>query len=127
MTENEIGKILVDIAYKIWTKLGPGLLESVYDQVLSIELESRGLGFERERWLSLEWEGRQIERAYRADRVIEGKVLVELKAQEKTLRVHQRQITTYLSITKLKLGYLINFGAGTWQEVVTRVVNGLAE
>lgn len=127
MTENEIGKIIADIAYKIWTKLGPGLLESVYDRIFEIELKKRGLCSKRETWLSVHCEGEEIERAYRADRIVEDKVLVELKALEQTSKVHQRQINTCLHITGLKLGYLINFGAGTWAEVVTRIVNGLDE
>jgi GxxExxY protein len=127
MTENEIGKIIVDIAYKIWTKLGPGLLESVYDRIFEIELKKRGLRSTRETWLSVHWEGEEVERAYRADRIVEDKVLVELKAMEQTARVHKRQINSYIAITGLKLGFLLNFGAGTWEEVVTRVVNGLDE
>jgi GxxExxY protein len=125
MSENEIGKVLVDAAVKIHSALGPGLLESVYEVVLAKELESRGLSVQRQVPVKIEYEGLKFDEGFRADLIIENKVLVELKSVEQLSSVHHKQLLTYLKLKKLKLGYLMNFGAGLMKDGIKRIVNGL--
>ena len=127
MTENEISKEIVDAAYKVHTTLGPGLLESVYETVLSYELERRGLTVVRQRPLPVVYEDVKIDEGYRADIIVNGKVIVELKSVEMVAPVHKKQLLTYLRLTGMKLGLLINFGAPTIKAGITRVVNGITE
>ena len=125
MTENEIGKIVVDAAIQVHRALGPGLLESVYEAVLARELTLRGLKVERQVSVSIEYEGLLFDEGFRADIIVEGKVILELKAIEQLHRVHYRQLFTYLKLRGLKLGYLLNFGAALMKEGIFRVINGL--
>jgi GxxExxY protein len=110
MTENEISKIIVDVSYKIHTKLGPGLLESVYEAILFHELVKRGLSVERQKPIPVVWENVFLDIGFRTDLIVENKVIIEIKSVEQVSRVHPKQLLTYLRITKLKLGLLINFG-----------------
>jgi GxxExxY protein len=107
--------------------LGPGLLESVYEVVLAFELERRGLQVHRQQSISIVYEALTIENAFRADLVVEGKVIVEIKSVEVTQPVHAKQLLTYLRLSDRRLGLLINFGAALLRNGVTRVVNGLEE
>lgn len=125
MTENEIGKIVVDAAINVHRALGPGLLESVYEAVLARELTLRGLKVERQVSVSIEYEGLLFDEGFRADIIVEGKVILELKAIEQLHRAHYRQLFTYLKLKGLKLGYLLNFGAAMMKEGIYRIVNGL--
>lgn len=125
MTENEIAKIIVDAAFNIHVALGPGLLESVYEVVLAFELERRGLQVHRQQSISIVYETLTIENAFRADLVVEGKVIVEIKSVESTQPVHAKQLLTYLRLSHRRLGLLINFGTALLRNGVTRVVNGL--
>ena len=125
MSENEIGKALVDAAVKIHTALGPGLLESVYEVVLAKELESRGFSVQRQVPVKIEYEGLKFDEGFRADLIIENKVLVELKSVEQLSSVHHKQLLTYLKLKKLKLGFLLNFGAALMKDGIKRIVNGL--
>jgi GxxExxY protein len=127
MTENEIATIVVDAAFKVHTTLGPGLLESVYESVLSYELEKRGLRIERQKPLPVVYESVKIEEGYRADIVVEGKVVVELKSVELVAPVHKKQLLTYLRLLDARLGLLINFGSALIKNGITRVVNKLEE
>jgi GxxExxY protein len=127
MTENEIAKEIVDVAYKIHTKLGPGLLESVYEKIMLYELRKRGLKAENQVWVPLIWEEVQEEQAFRADLMVEDKVVVELKAVEETKRVYKRTLKTYLSLADKRLGLLINFGEEYIKNGISRVVNNLQE
>ena len=127
MTENEIAKIIVDAAFKVHVALGPGLLESVYEVVLAFELERRGLQVHRQQSISIVYETLTIENAFRADLVVEGKVIVEIKSVESTQPVHAKQLLTYLRLSHRRLGLLINFGTALLRNGVTRVVNGLEE
>jgi GxxExxY protein len=127
MTENEIARIIVDAAFKVHVALGPGLLESVYEVVLAFELERRGLQVHRQQSISIVYEALTIENAFRADLVVEGKVIVEIKSVEVTQPVHAKQLLTYLRLSDRRLGLLINFGAALLRNGVTRVVNGLEE
>lgn len=127
MTENEIAREIVDAAFKVHTTLGPGLLESVYETVLSYELEKRGLAVVRQKPLPVVYEGVKIEEGYRTDLIVNEKVIVELKSVEVVAPVHKKQLLTYLRLTGKKLGLLINFGGATVKEGITRVVNGLPD
>ncbi|HEY4417562.1 MAG TPA: GxxExxY protein [Verrucomicrobiae bacterium] len=125
MTENEIAKQVVDAAYKIHTTLGPGLLESVYEAVLFYELKQRGLQVVRQQAIPVVYQTMQLEEGFRADLVVEGKVIIELKSVEAVAPVHKKQVLTYLRLANLKLGLLINFGEELIKIGITRIVNGL--
>jgi len=125
MTENEISQIIVDVSYKIHTKLGPGLLESVYEAILFHELVKRGLSVERQKSIPVIWDQVFLDIGFRADLIVENKVIVEIKSVEQVSRVHPKQLLTYLRITKLKLGLLINFNEALIKNGITRVANGL--
>jgi GxxExxY protein len=127
MTENEIAAIVVDAAYKIHTQFGPGLLESAYAAVLSYELTKRGLRVAPEYPIPLMYENVHIEVAYKADLIVEDKVIVELKSVERLAPVHHKQLLTYLKLAGKRLGLLINFGAPLIRDGITRVVNGLPD
>ena len=125
MTENEVAKIIVDSAYHIHMKLGPGLLESVYEVILTHALRKRGLKVERQVPIPIEFDGIKFNEGFRADLIVEDKVIVELKSTETTLPVHKKQLLTYLKLTDMKLGLLINFGARLMKQGISRVVNHL--
>ena len=109
VTENEISKQIVDSAYRIHTALGPGLLESVYEAVLAHELEERGLISVRQQSFPVVYKGVQLETAFRADLIVEDKVIVEIKSIEAVAQVHKKQLLTYLRLADKRLGLLINF------------------
>jgi len=127
MTENEIAKEVVDAAYQIHTKLGPGLLETVYEVVLVYELKKRGLQVVRQHPVPIEYDSIKFEEGFRADVIVEGKVILELKSVEAVSRVHKKQLLTYLRLMDKRLGLLINFGEELIKDGITRVVNGLKE
>jgi len=127
MTENEIGTMVVDAAVKVHMSLGPGLLESVYEVVLAHELSERGLRVERQVPIPIEYNGIRFDEGFRADIIIEEKVVLELKSVEKVTPAHRKQIQTYLRLTGCKLGYLLNFGAALMKHGITRAVNNLEE
>jgi GxxExxY protein len=103
MTENEISKIVVDIAYKVHTKIGPGLLESVYEEIMFCEIKNYGLTVERQKVIPVIWKEKQLEIGFRADLIVESKVIIELKSVEEIAPVHYKQVLTYLKLTDLKL------------------------
>ena len=125
MTENEIATIIVDCAYKIHTRLGPGLLESVYLAVLAYELIKRGLRVESEKSLPVIYESVKLDIGFRADLIVEGKVIIELKSVEAIAPVHKKQLLTYLRLTNLHLGLVINFGQALLKDNIIRIVNKL--
>ena len=125
MTENEISKIVVDACYNIHYELGPGLLESVYEEILYYELIHHGLKVERQKPIPLRWKDIKMEIGFRADLIIENKVVIELKTVESISPVHPKQVLTYLKITGLKLGLLINFNEKLIKDGITRIVNNL--
>ena len=125
MDENEISKIIVDTAFKIYLKLGPGLLESVYEGIFAYELKQKGLYVESQVVIPVVWDSLKFDHGYRADLIVNQKVLIELKSVEKLLPVHGKQVRTYLKLTGLKLGMLINFNEDKLTNGITRVVNGL--
>ena len=125
MTENEIGKITLDSAFAVHRELGPGLLESVYEAVLAAELLQRELSVERQVPVTIRYKGMTFDEAFRADLVVEEKVIVELKSVERVSEAHKKQVQTYLRLTGCKLGFLLNFGEALMKRGITRVVNGL--
>ena len=127
MSENEIARIIVDVAFKIHTTLGPGLLESVYESAFSYELTKRGLKVLRQVGIPIVYESVRLEEGFRADLVVEDKVIVEIKSVEQIARVHKKQLLTYLRLADKRLGLLINFGETLIKDGISRVVNGLAE
>jgi GxxExxY protein len=125
MTENEISKIIVDVAYKVHSKLGPGLLESVYEEILCFEFIKLDLKVQRQKAVPLIWDNIKMELGFRADLIIENKVIIELKSVENIAPVHPKQLLTYLQITGIKLGLLINFNEALIKDGITRIVNNL--
>lgn len=125
MTENELAKIIVDLAYKLHVKLGPGLLESVYEEILFYELIKYGLFTERQKPLPVYWENIKMNIGFRADLIVENRVIVELKSVEQLAPVHPKQLLTYLKISGLKLGLLINFNERLIKNGIIRIVNDL--
>lgn len=114
---------IVDAAYRIHTKLGPGLLESVYEAVLARSLEQRGLKVERQKPVPIEFDGLRFDEGFRIDLLVDDRVVVELKSVEQLAPVHSKQLLTYIRLLDLRVGLLINFGAATLKEGVRRVVN----
>ena len=127
MTENAIATEIVDAAYRIHTMLGPGLLESVYDRVLAYELRRRGLRTVRQQPIPVVYEEVHIATGFRADLVVEDKVIVEIKSVELVAPVHKKQLLTYLRLFDKRLGLLINFNVALIKDGITRVVNGLED
>ncbi len=125
MTENEISKQIVDAAYKVHTTLGPGLFESVYETVMAQELANRGLKVVRQQAIPVVWENVHLEAGFRADLIVEDKVIIEIKSVESLAPVHRKQLLTYLRLTGRKLGLLINFDTELIKDGIARVVNGL--
>ena len=125
MTENEIAKIIVNTSYNIHVKLGPGLLESVYEEILCYELKKQNIVVERQKAIPVVWKEKKMEIGFRADLIVENKVIVELKSVERIAPVHPKQLLTYLKITNLKLGLLINFNEKLIKDGITRIVNNL--
>jgi GxxExxY protein len=127
MTENELARIVVDIAFKIHSRLGPGLLESVYEAIMLYELHKRGLAAEKQVGVPVEWEEVKLDIGFRADIIVEGKLILELKSCEAIEPVHKKQLLTYLRLTNCHLGLLINFNVPLIKDGISRVVNNLPE
>lgn len=127
MTENEIAKIVVNAAYHLHQKMGPGLLETVYEVILAHELREAGLSVERQVPVPIVWGSLRFEEGFRADLIVEDKVIIELKSIEALHPVHSKQLLTYLRVTDRKLGLLINFGERLIKNGIKRVANGLDE
>jgi GxxExxY protein len=124
MNENEIGRCIVDSAGRLHMVLGPGLLETVYEILLAHALADRGLSVERQVSVPFEWNGVRFEAGFRADLIVENKVIVELKSIEVLINAHRKQVLTYLKLTGMKLGFLINFGEARLKDGIVRVING---
>lgn len=125
MSENQIAKIIVDACYRLHVQLGPGLLESVYETILFFELSEQGLKVERQRPIPVFWNEIKMELGFRADLIVEDKVIIEIKSVEQIAPVHPKQLLTYLKITGLKLGLLINFNEPLIKTGIKRIVNNL--
>lgn len=125
MDENEITGTIIDAAVKIHRDLGPGLLESVYEVLLAHELTARGLRVERQVPVAIEYEGIRFDEGFRVDMIVEGKVLLELKSVESISNAHKKQLLTYLKLTGIRLGLLLNFGEAYIKNGIIRIANGM--
>ena len=125
MTENEIATTIVDACFRIHTELGAGLFESVYEEILTYELNELGLYIERQKAIPVVWKNIKMEDGFRADLIIERKVIIEIKSVENVIPVHKKQLLTYLKLTGLKLGLLVNFNEALIKDGITRIVNKL--
>jgi GxxExxY protein len=127
MEENEIAKAVVNAAFEIHKELGPGLLESVYEVVLWDVLKREGFSVERQRPIPIVFRGIRFDEGFRADLTVNERVLVELKSVEALANLHKKQLLTYLRLTNLRLGLLINFNAVLIKDGIRRVANGMPE
>jgi GxxExxY protein len=125
MTENELSRIVFDCALKVHQSLGPGLLESAYEECLFYELKKTGLNVEKQKPLPLIYEEVRLDVGYRIDIIVENKLIIEIKSVEALNDVHFAQLLTYLKLTNCKLGLLINFNVSLIKNGVKRVVNNL--
>ena len=125
ITENEIAKIAVDICFKIHTQYGPGLFESVYEEIFGYELTKTGIPFKRQHPVPLIHEEIKMEIGFRADVIIDNKVVMELKSIEAIAPLHFRQVQTYLKLTGCKLALLVNFNVAYIKDGIHRIVNNL--
>jgi GxxExxY protein len=127
MNENEIAKKILDAAFLVHTKLGPGLLESVYEVVLAHELRKTGIVVERQKSMPITYDGLLFEEGYRTDLLVGSKVIVELKSITALSAAHSKQVLTQLRLSGLKLGLLINFGESHLKNGIKRIINGQLE
>ena len=125
MTENELSRIIVNSCFKVHVNLGPGLLESVYEEVLAHELIKRNLQIKKQQGLPVVYEQIKLDLGFRADLIVEDKVIIEIKSVEAIAPVHQKQLLTYLKLTGIKLGLLVNFNEALIKDGIQRVVNNL--
>ncbi|HEX8307076.1 MAG TPA: GxxExxY protein [Allosphingosinicella sp.] len=123
MHVEEIAEIAVDCGIHIHKKLGPGLLESVYESVMEASLVRRGLAVERQKPIFIEFEGMQLGEGFRADLLVEGRLIIEIKSTDRLAPVHGKQLLTYLRLARQPVGLLMNFGGETFREGLRRVVN----
>jgi len=127
MTENEIATAIVNAAFKIHKTLGPGLFESVYEAALEFELRKRGLRVTQQVGLPVQYEEVKLELGFRIDLIVDEKVIVEIKSVEVLAPVHKKQLLTYLRLTNLRLGLLINFNVELIRDGIQRVINGFLD
>lgn len=125
MNENEISKLVLDVAFKLHKQYGPGLFESVYEELFAYEWSKMDIPFLRQHPIPLVHETIKLEVGFRADFIIDRKVIIELKSVEALADVHFKQVLTYLKLTKLKLGLLINFNTAYLKEGIHRIANNL--
>ena len=124
MNENQIGDIVVKKAVSIHKNLGPGLLESVYEKIIAYELKEEGLNVKIQVPIDIQYKEIFFKNAFKADIIIEDKVILELKSLECLNNAHKKQLLTYLKLSNLKLGYLLNFGEELMKYGITRIING---
>jgi len=125
LTENDIAKSVVDICFKMHNKYGPGLFESVYEEIFSYELMKINMPFKRQQAIPLVHEEIKLEIGFRADFIFDDKVIIELKSVELLAPVHYKQVQTYLKLTNIKLGLLVNFNVNLIKDGIHRIVNKL--
>ena len=123
MDIEDIARVTVDCGFHLHKNLGPGLLESVYEAIMADQLVRRGLHVQRQAPIAIRYDGIELPEGFRADLLIEGRLLVELKSVERLSPLHGKQVLTYLRLLDLPLGLLINFGGETFKEGVKRIVN----
>ena len=127
MDENELGTMVVESAIEVHRNLGPGLLESVYEAAMAHELQLRGLSVQRQVVIPIEYKDIRFDEGFRADILVEDKVILELKSVESVTSAHRKQLQTYLNLTGCRLGYLLNFGEALMRDGIIRAVNGLQQ
>ena len=127
MQENEIGKNIIDAAINIHREIGPGLLETVYEVILADQLRRQGFNVERQVGISIEYHGIKFDEAFRADLIVENKVIIELKCVEKLNNSHKKQLLTYLRLSGIQLGYILNFSEYLMKNGIIRTVNHLID
>jgi len=125
MTENEISKILVNIFLKVHRTIGPGLFESVYEAAICYELDKLKISYRRQAEIDVLYESVKMDLGFRADIIVEEKVIIEIKSIEAIAPVHHKQLLTYLKLTNFKLGLLVNFNVSLIKNGITRIVNNL--
>jgi GxxExxY protein len=125
MTENDITGSIVDCCVKIHKTLSPGLLESVYEEVLTYELHRKRLRCDRQVEIPVQYDNINMDLGFRADLIVENRVIVELKSIEKLLPLHKKQLLTYLKLTGKKIGLLVNFNVNLMKDGIVRIANGL--
>ena len=127
MTENEIGGVLIETAIQVHRNIGPGLMESVYEAIMAKQLCKNGLEVKRQVAIPIEYEGARFAEGFRADLIIDDKVIVELKCVETIHDAHKKQLLTYLRLSGIRLGYLLNFSDSLMKHGIHRTVNRLPE
>lgn len=120
----ELARTAIDLGFRIHKDLGPGLLESVYEAVMAASLARGGISVERQKAIEIEYDGLKLGEGFRADLLLEGRLIIEIKAADRLAPVHSKQLLTYLKLAKQPLGLLMNFGGETFREGIKRVVNG---
>lgn len=124
ITENELATIAVDICYKIHTVLGPGLLESVYEAAFAYELDRRGISYSRQQGIVAKYEEALLDVGFRADIIMENKLVIEIKSIERLEKVHHKTVLTYLRLSGIKLAILVNFNVNLIKEGIHRKIQG---
>jgi GxxExxY protein len=127
LSENELSKIILDAAFKVHTKTGPGVFETVYEVILAHELRKQGLRVARQVPIPIRYDDLVFDEGFRADLLVEDKVVVELKSVEKVIPAHSKQVLTQIRLSDLRLGLLINFGEVHLKNGIARIVNNLPE
>ena len=127
MNENEIGGVLIETAIQVHQNIGPGLMETVYEAIMAKQLCIKGLEVKRQVAIPIEYEGARFAEGFRADLIIDDKVIVELKCVETIHDAHKKQLLTYLRLSGIRLGYLLNFSESLMKHGIHRTVNRLAE
>ncbi len=125
MTENEISYKVRGIVFEIHKKLGPGLFESVYEEIMYLEIQKAGMKVEKQVPLPVIWDNLRLDRGYRIDLLIENKVIIEIKSIENIAPVHYKQLATYVKLSNLKLGLLVNFFENDIKNGIKRYINGI--
>ncbi|MBU0824242.1 MULTISPECIES: GxxExxY protein [unclassified Sphingopyxis] len=120
----DLARLVVDCGFRLHQNLGPGLLESAYEAILADQLARRGIVVERQKPIPIKYDGIELAEGFRADLLLNGQLLVELKSVERLSPLHSKQVLTYLRLLDLPLGVLINFGGATFKEGVRRIANG---
>ena len=125
MTENKLASIILDISFEIHKTLGPGLFESVYEEIICYELSRSGIEFKRQEVIPVTWKRRKMNIGFKADIILENRMIVEIKSVEQLAPVHHKQLLTYLRLTDIKLGLLINFNEALLKNGIKRIANNL--
>jgi GxxExxY protein len=125
LTENKLASTILDISFEIHKTLGPGLFESVYEEIICYELSRSGIEFKRQEVIPVTWKRRKMNIGFKADIILENRMIVEIKSVEQLAPVHHKQLLTYLRLTDIKLGLLINFNEALLKNGIKRIANNL--